>query len=105
MRAWLIATAALLATTSICLAQASKPAAPDKAKKLGGIEYRTEDMNTKNSESRQYQVDVDKKKDLFLYGQTTKMDPTYRQPGQSGLPGNAVGEPETRYGIGLGVRF
>jgi len=105
MRTLLIATAALLAATSISLAQASKPEQSTTTKKLGDLEYRTEQTKTKNGETRQYQLDVDKKNDVFLYGQTTKIDPTFRQPAPAGAPNNAVGEPETRYGIGFGLRF
>jgi hypothetical protein len=76
-----------------------------REKKLGGIEYRTSAVKTHNAETEQYQVDVGKKNDMFLYGETTKIDPSYAQPGQAGLPGSATGEPETRYGLGVGFRF
>ncbi|MGH6789392.1 MAG: hypothetical protein ACRECC_06880 [Pseudolabrys sp.] len=105
MRTLLIATAALLAATSISSAQASKPEQSTTTKKLGDLEYRTEQTKTKNGETRQYQLDVDKKNDVFLYGQATKIDPGYRQPIPAGKPNSATGEPETRYGIGFGLRF
>lgn len=105
MRVLLIATTVLLAATSVALAQANNKSDSTATKKLGGIEYRTSSAKTNNAETNQYQVDVGKKNDVFLYGETTKIDPGYRQPGQAGLPGNATGEPETRYGLGLGFRF
>lgn len=105
MRVLVIVTAALLAATSIASAQTSKPEETTTTKKLGDLEYRTHDTRTKDGETRQYQVDVDKKNDVFLYGQTTKIEPGYRQPIPAGKPNSATGEPETRYGIGFGVRF
>jgi hypothetical protein len=105
MRVFSVAALALLAATSVALAQAGNRSESAAKKKLGGIEYRTSAVKTHNAETEQYQVDVGKKNDMFLYGETTKIEPSYAQPGQAGLPGSATGEPETRYGLGVGFRF
>ena len=105
MRTLLIAAAALLAATSLSPAQTGKPEETTTMKKLGDLEYRTHETKSKDGETRQYQVDVDKKNDVFLYGQTTKIEPGFRQPIPAGKPNSATGEPETRYGIGFGLRF
>ncbi len=105
MRGLLLAMTIFLAATSVSMAQDNKPADSNTTKKLGGVEYRTNAVKTPSTETRQYQVDVGKKKDIFLYGETTETDPSYRQPGKAGLPGNGTGEPETRYGLGFGFRF
>lgn len=105
MRSLLIAMTALLAATSVSLAQDNKLGGSSTTKKLGDLEYSTSAVKTPNTETRQYQLDVTKKKDVFLYGETTEIDPSYRQPGKAGLAGNGTGEPETRYGVGFGFRF
>jgi opacity protein-like surface antigen len=73
--------------------------------KIGPIKYHKQETDTGRTVEKQYQVDVNKKKNVFIYGGSKTTYPAERNPGQNYHATNPSKKPDTSYGVGVGIRF